>query len=115
MLNAHPNECIRTLGRKDVNGLTMVECTACETVAHAADEPKAKADLANASCSPNCDNCKRLRRSHDRAPAVPTGGSCHDRLHICPNDGNKWWQTNNHFHLWNQVTSEREWELLQKE
>lgn len=114
MLNPHPENCIRRLPREDVNGLVMVECTTCETVAHAKDEMQAKNDLANPSCEPHCANCQMLRRSHDKSPAFPMGGkSYNDRLHTCPLDGSKWWQFNTHFHLWKQVTCQQEWKTLQ--
>lgn len=101
-----------TLSMKDINGLTMVKCVDCDACAHAINEEKAKEDLAKTACSPDCENCKKLRHSYDRNPAVPQGGSCNDVYHICPNDGNRWWQFNAHFHLWEQVTDRREWNAV---
>ncbi len=114
MSNPHPDKTIRTLAGTDVNGRVMVECTTCKNIARAVDETQAKADLATTSCNPGCANCQRLRQSASTAPAVPTGGTCNDHLHTCPNDGNRWWQSNTHFHLWQQVTSQHEWQVLQK-
>ena len=109
----HPQ--VERLDRKDVNGLCMVTCRVCDTTAHARSFEAAVIDLAvNASCSPGCTNCKSLRRSYDGRPAVPLGGSSSDRLHVCPNDGNWWWQTNSHFHHWKQVTENEEWAILNR-
>lgn len=96
----------------DCNGRVMVRCNDCQTCAHAWKLEDAEADLAKTACSPSCQNCAALRRSYDKAPAVPEGGSCTDMLHVCPFDGNRWWQGNDHWHLWQQVTSDREWETL---
>lgn len=100
---------------KDVNGRYMVTCRDCETCAHAYQVEDAEADLASAPCVSNCDNCNKLRRSYDDAPAVPLGGTCNTVLHICPNDGRRWWQSNTHFHLWQQVTDDREWDGLHRQ
>jgi len=62
-----------------------------------------------------CSNCEALEHSHDQRPAVPIGGSCNDILHECPLDGQKWWQYNDHFHLWQRVESNRQWESLKEE
>jgi hypothetical protein len=111
---AGPHQQVERLDRADINGLRMVMCRICNTFAHAHTDDDAVRDLGNTNCSPDCENCKRLRHSYDGAPAVPTGGSCNDELHVCPNDGNRWWQTNSHFHLWKQVTHDREWEVLNR-
>lgn len=100
---------------KDINNRFMVTCRDCETTAHAYKLEEARFNLSMVSCSPNCQNCKKLRHSYDRAPAVPIGGSCNDKLHVCPNDGNRWWQGNDYFHLWQQVTNDKEWEHLRKQ
>mgnify|MGYP001566837222 FL=1 len=100
---------------KDVNGRYMIICRDCKTDAHAYTVLEAYDDLAVTACEPNCENCKSLRHSYDGKPAVPIGGTCNIILHICSNDGNRWWQSNTYYHLWNQVTSSREWEGLQKE
>ena len=55
----------------------------------------------------DCANCESLEKSTDRHPAVPLGGSCTDVLHICPNDGQRWWQMNTFFHLWQRVDSDK--------
>lgn len=106
---------VSVLDGKDINRRVMVTCHVCETTAHRLTQEEAIEDLRNVSCSPLCSNCKNLRHSHGGKPAVPQGGMCYDILHICPNDGNKWWQANTHFHLWQQVTHEREWEILKRE
>lgn len=100
---------------KDVNGRYMVICRDCGACAHHYDKDQAARNLRNWNCSADCTNCKSLMYSHDRSPAVPVGGSCNDKLHRCPNDGNRWWQTNTHFHLWQAVTDNKEWEILQQE
>ncbi len=93
----------------------MVRCLDCGTYAHAIDISTAEIHLAMTACAPNCTNCNSLRHSYDRKPAVPEGGNCNDILHECPHDGNRWWQSNDHFHLWQQVTDLREWEGLLRE
>jgi len=104
-------ECIG----EDINRLQIVVCRDCGTDAHAVDIPTAEKDLATIKCAPDCENCKKLRHSFDGAPAVPIGGSCNTKLHVCPYDGNRWWQFNGHFHLWKQVTAPSEWDNLQKQ
>lgn len=106
---------VEVLPQKDVNGRYMVTCIDCDLCAHHNDLAKAKADLGHCLCSPNCENCTALRRSCPTNPAVPTGGSCTDRLHVCPNDGVRWWQANTHFHLWQSVTDTAEWNHLRRE
>lgn len=103
---------VERLEQKDINGRLMVVCRSCDTFAHAHTHKEAVDDLSTTSCAPNCANCKSLSNSNDRAPAVPLRGSCNDVLHVCPNDGNRWWQMNTHFHLWQRVTSDREWQSL---
>ncbi len=115
METAGPHKSVERLDQRDINGLCMIVCRVCNTFAHARSHQAALVDLAvNASCSPNCVNCKDLRKSGSHGPAVPLGGSCNDRLHICPNDGNWWWQTNGHFHHWKQVTENEEWAILNR-
>ena len=97
---------------KDVNGRFMVKCNTCETVAHAYSEDQAIMDLNNCRCNPHCRNCNNLRRSGTKRPAAPIDGEYTDRLHICPKDGNRWWQSNGRFHHWQQITSAQEWESL---
>ena len=58
----------------------------------------------------SCPNCLALRASYDKKPAVPQGGSSRDRFHACPLDGNRWVQDNIHFHLWQMVLTDQEWE-----
>jgi len=103
------------LEEKDINGLHMVTCRACEACAHAVTVEEAKADLSRTACTTDCENCKALEHSTDTKPAVPLGGTCNDILHICPNDNTRWWQTNTHFHMWQRVTNEREWRSLKNE
>lgn len=62
-----------------------------------------------------CENCENLRHSYDGAPTVPKGGRCNDILHICLNDGERWWQFNTYYHLWKNVTDPREWQVLQED
>lgn len=99
--------------QKDVNQRFMVNCRDCGTCAHAYELLEAKADLAKTPCISYCENCNNLRDSSDRKPGVPLGGNCNTVLHVCPHDGRKWWQSNTHYHMWQQVTSEREWNSLQ--
>jgi len=114
MTRVGPHKQVGTVNQRDINGRVMVGCRECGTYAHAPTEEEATQDLSRTSCSPACENCKSLRYSYDGKPAVPIRGSCNDILHTCPNDSNRWWQTNTHFHLWQQVTSEREWESLNR-
>lgn len=100
---------------EDCNGRVMVKCNDCGTYAHAFSEREAIEDLSKCKCVRYCSNCKNLRNSNERKPAIPVGGTCNDILHVCPNDGNRWWQANNHFHHWQQVTSDREWESLKNQ
>jgi hypothetical protein len=90
----------------DINGFAMVVCGVCHTRADCEE------DLARVRCNAHCQNCKNLRRSNDEKPAVPAGGSSIHVLHVCPYDGNRWWQSNTHFHLWQQVTRDSEWDSL---
>ncbi len=109
-----PHQRVEVLGTHDCNGLTMVTCRDCKTTAHAIDELHAKANLAKVACSPDCANCKALRDSYQEQPALPAGAEDYDGLlHVCPHDGNRWWQSNRHFHLWQQVTDDGEWETVQ--
>jgi hypothetical protein len=62
-----------------------------------------------------CSNCEALEHSHDRKPAVPLRGSCNDILHECPLCKQKWWQINTHFHLWQRVKTDQEWESLKSD
>ncbi|OGF63738.1 hypothetical protein A2Z53_02155 [Candidatus Giovannonibacteria bacterium RIFCSPHIGHO2_02_42_15] len=103
------------LDDKDINGRYMAMCRDCETCAHAYELTEAETNLSLTPCIIDCANCNKIRHSHDGSPAVPLGGSCNTLLHICPNDGRKWWQMNTHFHLWQHVTSEREWQALRRE
>jgi hypothetical protein len=97
---------------RDANNRHMIKCLDCETYAHAYDISTAKSDLAATPCISDCQNCNSIRDSYDLKPAVPMGDNCNARLHICPNDGRMWWQSNTYFHLWQQVTDPREWEVL---
>ena len=99
-------------GRTDINGRIIVICHDCSASGHAVTEEQALLDLATARCAPYCFNCKALRHSHDRKPAVPVDGSVTDLIHVCPFDGNRWWQYNTHWHLWKHVTSGSEWEHI---
>ncbi len=115
MKSIGPHLITQPLDRKDVNGRFMVTCKVCGTTAHAYKLEEAEADLSIIVCNPNCPNCKNLRNSCSTRPAVPMGGDCNTVLHQCPRDGNRWWQGNTYFHLWQQVTSEREWESLNRD
>jgi hypothetical protein len=97
---------------EDINRLQMVRCLDCEADSHAIDIPTAEKNLAEVKCAPDCENCKSLRHSYSKKPAVPIDGDCNTILHTCPNDGNRWWQTNGHFHLWKQVTDQEMWKIL---
>jgi hypothetical protein len=115
IFSAGPHEKVEIIDEKDVNGRFMVKCNICRTFAHAYEKDQAIKDLEKCSCSPNCCNCANLRHSSSKGPAVPVNGNSYDRLHVCPYDGNRWWQANSHFHLWQQVTSDEEWRILNKE
>jgi hypothetical protein len=86
----------------DINRLIMVHCVDCESTTRDVTEEKAMERMAVDRCVPNCENCKRLRRSYDRVPATPEGGNCNDSYHVCPNCGKRWHQFNKHYHLWGQ-------------
>lgn len=58
-----------------------------------------------------CRKCERLEKSTDTRPAVPDGGTCNDILYYCP-CGQRWWQYNTYFHLWQCVNNDAEWEAL---
>lgn len=93
----------------------MVRCNTCRACAHELDKNQAIEDLGNTPCEADCENCKNLKKSTLTCPAVPKNGTCNDILHICPECRNRWWQSNTHFHLWQRVTSDREWEALQED
>jgi hypothetical protein len=107
-----PHAEAKVSDRKDINGRFMVTCQACGVCAHHYDLQKAIENLRKCACNPGCKNCNALRHSHTKAPAVPLGGSCNDAYHVCPNDGIRWWQSNDHFHLWQVVTDDQEWETI---
>ena len=111
MKTAGEHKNVRDAG-KDINRLSMVICNDCGACAHARDEEQALKDLATTRCAPDCQNCKSLRYSFDGRPAVPVGGSSITTFHICPYDGNRWWQYNTYYHLWKQATSDIEWRVL---
>ncbi len=115
MAGIGPHALTKVLEEKDVNGLRMVMCRACNAYAHALTVEEAKADLAKTPCSADCENCKALGHSHAQKPAMPLNGSCNNILHTCPNDNTRWWQFNTHFHLWKRVTSDGEWEGLRRD
>jgi|GEM_PF-2139044 len=100
---------------KDNHSRIMVKCNVCHTFAHAFEKEDAIRDLGKSACNPDCENCNTLGNSFDEKPAVPHDGRINDILHTCPYDGNRWWQCNSHFRLWKQVTSDSEWESLQKQ
>jgi hypothetical protein len=106
----HPE--VEVLQKKDINGRFMVMCKICKIYAHAYKEKEALEDLSNCRCCPDCINCNNLDNSFKESPAVPEYGDRNDILHICPNCEARWWQMNNHFHLWQRVTSDEEWESL---
>ncbi len=112
MVEVGPHEQAELLDQKDVNGRFMVVCRRCGTHAHSFDKDQAAKDLAKTACDPFCYNCNSLRNSSGTQPAVPINGTCNDRLHVCPFEGNRWWQVNGYFHHWQQVTENREWEIL---
>jgi len=103
--NIGPHRQVRDSG-PDIHGRSMIFCGVCHVCAHSEE------DLEKTACNPTCRNCEALRHSYDGKPAVPIGGSSNSKTHICPNDGNRWWQTNNHLHLWQQVTNDREWQSI---
>lgn len=88
---------------RDVNGRDMMHCQNCQSTINTFGEENGLRALAKFKCVPNCQNCKNFRHSHEGNPAVPPGGSCNDAYHVCPICGARWWQFNNHFHLWAQV------------
>ena len=108
-----PHAEVEDLGRADVNGRPMFMCNVCHTFT------RDFTHFAGFSvpCIPEggCKNCDALSHSHAGAPAVPLGGNCNTILHECPNDGRRWWQFNDYFHLWQQVTNPREWLVLLQE
>jgi hypothetical protein len=62
-----------------------------------------------------CSYCKPFEHSHDEKPAVPIGGSCHDFSYVCRYCGRRWWQYNDHYHLWKHVTNRDEWEEIRRQ
>ena len=102
MLTAGEHKIVINKGL-DINKLTMVYCSNCKSITRGIAEEKALEKMAIDRCVPNCKNCENLRNSYRGAPAVPTGGSCNDSDHACPNCGKKWWQYNRHYHFWGQV------------
>lgn len=106
-----PHKLTEIVG-KDINGRFMVKCQRCITYAHAFEISEAEAELTLAPCVSDCENCNSLRRSYDQKPAVPLGGTVNTILYTCPKDGRRWWQSNTFFHLWQQVTSEFQWQAL---
>jgi len=97
---------VQDLETRDINGLPMFQCQVCETFTRAPEH------FHNAACVLNCRNCNSLRGSTQEQPALPAGGDPYILLHTCPDDGNRWWQFNDHFHLWKQVTDPDEWAVL---
>ena len=106
-IDAHPQ--VEDLESSDINGLPMFRCGRCDTYTRNRDH------FVGLACVPNCSNCKALRESHDRKPAASLNGSCNSILYTCPNDGNRWWQSNTYYHLWQQVTDPEEWKILVRE
>lgn len=102
----HPK--VEDLEQCDVNGRPMFRCSHCHTFT------RAKEHFAEVSvpCVFDCENCRALSGSCTRRPAVPEGGDCNTILYTCPHDGRRWWQTNAHFHLWQQVTDPAQWDIL---
>lgn len=101
MKQAGEHKRVDSLG-PDINRLVMVHCIDCESTTRGINEEEALEKMATDRCVPNCENCKRLRRSYDKVPAIPEGGSRYDTHHTCPNCGKRWHQFNTHYHLWGQ-------------
>ena len=59
-----------------------------------------------------CSNCEALERSCGADPAVPLGRHRDDVLHVCPNDGQRWHQTDTASHAWEKVDSDGDWDSL---
>lgn len=111
METAGAHRRVERLSQK-VHGRFMVMCWTCRASAQARSHDEAVQQLSKTRCAVGCENCDSLRDSNERRPAVPANGSCNDVLHTCPTDGNRWFQFNTHFHLWKQITSDREWSDL---
>lgn len=62
-----------------------------------------------------CTVCEAFHNSCDTKPAVPHRGSCNDLVHLCTACGRRWWQYNDHYHLWKHVTSEQEWDAVRRQ
>ncbi len=97
---------VRDLQQRDVNQRPMFECFVCKTFTRNKDH------FQDIACSPNCKNCEALRRSNKEKPAWPEGETSRTLLYTCPHEGNRWWQSNDHYHLWQQVTDPEEWQTL---
>jgi hypothetical protein len=94
----------------DVNGREMFQCSACRTFTR--DKEHFRESFVPCAPIQGCRNCLALSRSNDREVAVPDGGNCNNITHVCPHDGRRWWQSNTHFHIWQQVTDPLEWQVV---
>jgi hypothetical protein len=62
-----------------------------------------------------CPKCENFEHSNDRSPAVPPNGDVGDLTHICPHCHRRWWQFNDYYHLWKNVTDPDEWDAIRRE
>ncbi len=63
---------------------------------------------------PSCNTCEPLEHSHRSKPGVPPGGNRYDLSYLCPVCGRRWWQYNDHFHLWKHVKNQHEWDSIRR-
>lgn len=59
-----------------------------------------------------CEDCYKINNSYSEHPFVPPFGSVDDKTYVC-RCGQKWWQFNDHFHLWSMVNDNSTFENIQ--
>lgn len=52
----------------------------------------------------SCPICEKAQGSYDEKPFLPPRGTVHDGTFVCT-CGQRWWQYNDHFHLWSKIDS----------
>ncbi len=62
-----------------------------------------------------CNTCEPLSKSYSEKPGVPKGGHINDFSHTCKDCGRRWWQSNDHYHLWQHVKNPIEWESIRRQ
>jgi hypothetical protein len=62
-----------------------------------------------------CKFCEGFKHSFEEKPAVPENGSVHDLAYLCLHCGRRWWQFNDYYHLWKEVTDSCEWDSIRRQ